>query len=107
MIHSGIYYKSGSFKARLYVEGTDALLRFCQEHSVPFDICGKVIVATSESELPRLEELYRRGNANKLKGLQMLMTEEIRETLSRMLPVSVAFTCRAQASWTTGGSQKS
>jgi L-2-hydroxyglutarate oxidase LhgO len=79
VIHSGIYYKPGSFKARLCVEGADALLRFCQEHSVPFDTCGKVIVATSESELPRLEELYRRGNANKLKGLQMLTAEQIRE----------------------------
>jgi L-2-hydroxyglutarate oxidase len=79
VIHSGIYYKPGSFKARLCVEGADALLRFCQEHSVPFDTCGKVILATSESELPRLEELYRRGNANKLKGLHMLTAEQIRE----------------------------
>jgi (S)-2-hydroxyglutarate dehydrogenase len=79
VIHSGIYYKPGSFKARLCVEGADALLRFCREHSVPFDTCGKVIVATAESELPRLEELYRRGNANKLKGLQMLTAEQIRE----------------------------
>jgi L-2-hydroxyglutarate oxidase len=79
VIHSGIYYKPGSFKARLCVEGADALLRFCQEHSVPFDTCGKIIVATSEGELPRLEELYRRGNANRLKGIQMLTAEQIRE----------------------------
>jgi L-2-hydroxyglutarate oxidase LhgO len=79
VIHSGIYYKPGSFKARLCVEGADALVRFCQEHAVPFDNCGKIIVATSESELPRLEELYRRGNANGLKGLRMLTAEQIRE----------------------------
>jgi L-2-hydroxyglutarate oxidase LhgO len=79
VIHSGIYYKPGSAKAKLCVEGADALVGFCQEHAVPFDICGKVIVATSESELPRLEELYRRGNTNGLKGLQMLTAEQIRE----------------------------
>jgi L-2-hydroxyglutarate oxidase LhgO len=79
VIHSGIYYKPGSLKARLCVEGAVALLRFCQKHGVPFDICGKVIVATSDSELPRLEELFRRGNGNGLKGLQMLTAEQIRE----------------------------
>ena len=79
VIHSGIYYKPGSLKAALCVEGAAALLRFCRKHGVPFDICGKVIVATSESELPRLEELFRRGNGNGLKGLQMLTAEQIRE----------------------------
>src|SRR5450631_836928 len=79
VIHSGIYYKPGSLKARLCVEGVDALLGFCQEHGVPYDICGKVIVATSESELPQLDELYRRGTGNGLKGLQLLSVEEIHE----------------------------
>jgi L-2-hydroxyglutarate oxidase len=79
VIHSGIYYRPGSFKARLCVEGAAALLPFCQEHTIPFETCGKVIVATEESELPRLEEFYRRGNANGLKGLQMLMAQQIRE----------------------------
>lgn len=79
VIHSGIYYEPGSLKARFCVEGANALLRFCQKHGVPFDICGKVIVATSDSELPRLEELFRRGNENGLKGLQMLTAEQIRE----------------------------
>jgi len=72
VIHSGIYYKPGSLKARLCVEGAAALGAFCRENGVPYEICGKVIVATSEAELPRLEELYRRGNGNGLKGLRML-----------------------------------
>ncbi|MFI5073167.1 MAG: L-2-hydroxyglutarate oxidase [Terriglobales bacterium] len=79
VIHSGIYYKPGSLKARLCVDGANELLRFCQKHAVPYDRCGKVIVASSQSELPRLEELYRRGNENGLKGIQMLTAEQIRE----------------------------
>jgi (S)-2-hydroxyglutarate dehydrogenase len=79
VIHSGIYYKPGSLKARLCVEGVDALLRFCQENEIPYDICGKVIVAITEDEIPKLEELFRRGQGNGLKGLQMLSGEEIRE----------------------------
>jgi L-2-hydroxyglutarate oxidase len=61
------------------VEGREALLRFCQENGVPYDICGKLIVATKESELPQLEELYRRGNKNGLRGLRMLTAREILE----------------------------
>jgi len=79
VIHSGIYYKPGSLKARLCVEGVEALLRFCQENGVPYDICGKVIVAVTEDEIPRLEELFRRGQANGLQGLRMLNGKEIRE----------------------------
>src|SRR5271163_4611652 len=72
VIHSGIYYKPGSLKARLCGEGVAALLRFCQENGVPYDICGKVIVATAADEIPRLEELFMRGRDNGLKGLRML-----------------------------------
>jgi L-2-hydroxyglutarate oxidase len=79
VIHSGINYKPGSLKAKLCAEGREALVRFCQENSVSYDICGKVIVATQESELPQLGELYRRGNENGLKGLRMLTPNEIRE----------------------------
>lgn len=79
VIHSGIYYKPGSLKARLCMEGVDALLRFCQQNAVPYDICGKVIVATTEAEIPQLEELYRRGQGHGLKGLRMLTGDEIRE----------------------------
>jgi L-2-hydroxyglutarate oxidase len=79
VIHSGIYYKPGSLKAKLCVEGAEALLSFCQENAVLYDICGKVIVATLESELPQLDELFRRGNENGLNGLRMLSANEIRE----------------------------
>ena len=77
VIHSGIYYKPGSLKAALCVEGADAMVRFCKEHGVPYEICGKLIVATKEDELPRLEELYRRGEQNGLRGLRRLCKEEI------------------------------
>ena len=79
VIHSGIYYKPGSLKARLCVEGRDALVRFCEENAVAYELCGKVIVATTESEIPQLDELYRRGTENGLSGLQRLGAEEIRE----------------------------
>lgn len=79
VIHSGIYYKPGSLKARLCVSGARALVHFCQEHSLPYEICGKVIVASSIDEVPRLEELYRRGQGNGLRDLKMISADEIRE----------------------------
>jgi L-2-hydroxyglutarate oxidase len=79
VIHSGIYYKPGSLKAGLCAAGVDALLRLCDEHSIPYDICGKVIVATSQSEIAQLDEIHRRGIANGLNGLRMLTGDEIRE----------------------------
>jgi (S)-2-hydroxyglutarate dehydrogenase len=79
VIHSGIYYKPGSLKAKLCTEGVDALLHFCDEHTIPYEICGKVIVATSGSESAQLDELFRRGIANGLKGIRLLTGDEIRE----------------------------
>ena len=79
VIHSGIYYKPGSLKARLCVEGARAMVQFCREHGIPHEICGKVIVATQEEEIPRLEELRRRGEANGLTGLQWIGPEQLRE----------------------------
>jgi L-2-hydroxyglutarate oxidase LhgO len=79
VIHSGVYYKPGSLKARLCVAGAAAMVEFCREHGVPHKVCGKVIVATDESELPRLEELARRGQANGLTGLRMIGADELRE----------------------------
>jgi L-2-hydroxyglutarate oxidase len=79
VVHSGLYYKPGSFKARLCVEGRAELERFCAEKGVAFERCGKVVVATRPDELPRLDELERRGRANGLEGLQRLSPEAIRE----------------------------
>lgn len=79
VIHSGIYYKPGSLKARLCVEGAAAMLHFCEENEIPYELCGKIIVATSQDEIPRLEELYRRGTENGLAGLKMISTQEILE----------------------------
>ncbi|HET9306087.1 MAG TPA: L-2-hydroxyglutarate oxidase [Candidatus Sulfotelmatobacter sp.] len=79
VIHSGVYYKPGSLKARLCVTGAAAMVEFCREHGVPHNVCGKVIVATREDELPRLEELCKRGEANGLAGLRLIGPEEVRE----------------------------
>ncbi|MGB8904292.1 MAG: L-2-hydroxyglutarate oxidase [Candidatus Sulfotelmatobacter sp.] len=79
VIHSGVYYKPGSLKAKLCVTGAAAMVEFCREHAIPHQVCGKVIVATHEEEFPRLEELRRRGEANGLTGLQSIGPEELRE----------------------------
>jgi L-2-hydroxyglutarate oxidase len=79
VIHSGIYYKPGSQKARLCVMGGSLLTEFCDENGVQYQQCGKVIVATEPSELPRLDELYRRGVANGVQGLQLIGPERLRE----------------------------
>ena len=70
VVHSGIYYTPGSLKARLCVAGSRALLRYCSERGIAYDLCGKVIVATDEAELPRLAELKRRGIENGVEGLE-------------------------------------
>lgn len=79
VIHSGLYYKPGSMKARTCVEGREAMFRFCQEHGIAHERCGKLIIASDDSELPALEELERRGSANGLRGLRRLRLEEIHE----------------------------
>jgi L-2-hydroxyglutarate oxidase len=79
VIHSGLYYKPGSLKAQSCVAGRKELLAFCQENSVPYEICGKVVVATSEEELPRLDELHRRGVANGLHGIEIVGPERLKE----------------------------
>jgi L-2-hydroxyglutarate oxidase len=79
VIHAGLYYRPGSLKAQLCVEGREALYRFCAEHGVPYRQCGKVIVATDEREIAALDELERRGRANGLTGLRRLGPAEIRE----------------------------
>ncbi len=79
VIHSGLYYKPGSLKARLCADGRDAMYAFCERHAVRHERCGKIVVATDASELPRLDELERRGRANGLVGITRLGPEQIRE----------------------------
>jgi L-2-hydroxyglutarate oxidase len=79
VIHSGLYYKPGSLKAQGCVAGREALIAFCEQNSVPYEICGKVVVATAEQELPRLDELYRRGVANGLRGVEIIGPERLKE----------------------------
>lgn len=79
VIHSGIYYKPGSLKAKLCVEGAAAMASFCQEHSIPYRICGKVIVATRQEEVPGLQNLLERGRANGIAGLRLLDRKELLE----------------------------
>ena len=79
VIHSGLYYKPGSLKAKNCVEGREWTYSFCEEHGIPVDRCGKVVVATQENEIPRLNDLQDRGIANGLQGLKRLSPEEIKE----------------------------
>lgn len=79
VIHSGIYYKPGSLKAKNCREGVKALKSFCLEKGIPFKTIGKVILALNEEELPRLQELERRGKANGVPGLRCLSKEELKE----------------------------
>lgn len=79
VIHSGIYYAPGSLKAKACVEGKNKLIEFCDQHNIPYELCGKVIVATEEVELPRLQTLYERGQANGVPGLEMIGPERLKE----------------------------
>ncbi len=79
VIHAGIYYKPGSYKAKLCVEGVRLMREFCDENGVPYDRCGKLIVATGEREIPRLQSLFERGVANKIEGLEMVGPERAKE----------------------------
>jgi L-2-hydroxyglutarate oxidase LhgO len=79
VLHSGIYYAPGSLKARLCVEGQRELYSYCEQKGIPTDRCGKVIVASTEDEVPRLENLLQRGTANGVQGLEMIGPEELKE----------------------------
>ena len=79
VIHSGLYYRTGSLKARNCVAGCTSMKRFCQEHAIPFEECGKLVVATAPEEVPRLEQLHQRGLANGVERLRMLDRDEFRE----------------------------
>jgi (S)-2-hydroxyglutarate dehydrogenase len=79
VLHCGLYYKPGSAKARLAVQGIRSMVEFCSEKKIPFELCGKIVVATENYELPQLQNLLERGRANGLEGLQWLGPEQIRE----------------------------
>ncbi|MCY3934013.1 MAG: L-2-hydroxyglutarate oxidase, partial [Acidobacteria bacterium] len=79
VIHSGLYYKPGSLKARNCVGGRKRLIDYCDRHAIPYEICGKLVIATDPEEIPRLDELERRGRANGLAGLERLPPERIPE----------------------------
>jgi L-2-hydroxyglutarate oxidase len=72
VLHAGLYYKPGSNKARLAVDGIRQMVRFCAENGVKHDICGKLVVAATDEEVPRMMDLFERGKANGLAGLRVL-----------------------------------
>ena len=77
VIHSGIYYKPGSLKAKNCIDGYNMMIDFCNEHGVKYDLCGKLIVAIDESELPELEKLYNRGIENGLTKISYVNKAQI------------------------------
>jgi L-2-hydroxyglutarate oxidase len=79
VVHSGLYYRPGSLKAALCAEGRAAVALFCTEKGLPFETCGKVVVATRPEQVPRLDDLESRGRRNGLSGLRRLVPEELRE----------------------------
>lgn len=79
VIHSGLYYKPGSLKATNCINGYNMLVDFCKTHEVPFELTGKVVVATSQEEIPLLENLYKRGTENGLQGIKHLNEPELKE----------------------------
>jgi L-2-hydroxyglutarate oxidase LhgO len=79
VIHAGLYYTPGSLRARLCREGRESLVRFAEEHEIPYRLSGKLVVATHDGELSRLQALYERGKANGLQGLRLVNAAEARE----------------------------
>lgn len=79
VIHSGLYYKPGSLKATNCITGYNQVIDFCKEEDIPFDLCGKIVVATEKNELPQLDVLFKRGEQNGLDNLKILSKEELKE----------------------------
>ena len=79
VIHSGLYYKPGSLKATNCIRGYHMLIDFCNQEGIPYELCGKIVVATKQEELPQLDTLYERGQLNGLTGLRKLSLAEMRE----------------------------
>ena len=79
VIHSGLYYKPGSLKAKNCIQGRHELVAFAKEHGIPHDICGKVVVATDPSELENMEKVYKIGLENKIEGIEWITAEQVKE----------------------------
>jgi len=79
VMHSGLYYKPGSLKAKNCVEGRKELVKFAEENNIPYDVCGKVVVAIDESELPYLDKIFATGLENKIEGIEKINAEQIKE----------------------------
>lgn len=79
VLHCGLYYQPGSVKARLAVSGIRQMVAFCEENSIPHEVCGKLVVAADESEVPRLKALHERGRVNGLEGLRWLTRDQMSE----------------------------
>ena len=91
VIHSGLYYKPGSLKATNCIEGYRMLLDFCDRENVPYDLCGKIVVATKAEEVPQLDTLFQRGQQNGLGGLRRISASEMREIEPHVNGVSGIF----------------
>jgi L-2-hydroxyglutarate oxidase len=79
VIHSGLYYKPGSLKARNCIQGRHELVAFAKEHGIQHDVCGKVVVATDASELPNMDRIFKTGLENKIEGIEMINADQVRE----------------------------
>lgn len=79
VIHSGLYYKPGSLKAKNCIQGRHELVAFAKEHNIDHDVCGKVVVATDEAEIPFMEKIFKTGLENEIEGIKMLTAEEVKE----------------------------
>ncbi|MEJ2003400.1 MAG: L-2-hydroxyglutarate oxidase [Cyclobacteriaceae bacterium] len=79
VIHSGLYYKPGSLKAKNCINGYHKLIEFARQNEIPFELCGKVVVATKQSEVPLMETLFQRGQRNGLRGMRRITREELKE----------------------------
>jgi (S)-2-hydroxyglutarate dehydrogenase len=79
VLHSGLYYKPGSLKAKNCVEGRKALVAFAEKYDIPFDVCGKIVVATDPAELPYLDKIFQTGIENGIEGIEKINAQQIRE----------------------------
>ena len=79
VLHSGLPYRPGTARAKLAVKGIRQMVEFCQENGVPHNVCGMLVVATEQEQIPRMNALYERGTANGLAGLRVLNPEQMRE----------------------------